>query len=93
MAPIRPSAAVRAVRNLHPRANPVTTSCLLRPFSSTARRPSSHEPSYDPPTGWLFGIKPGEKYQREGWEGPFFYGFCGSIVVFLVAYSFKPDTS
>ncbi|KAK0709583.1 ESSS subunit of NADH:ubiquinone oxidoreductase, partial [Lasiosphaeria miniovina] len=64
-----------------------------RLFSSSPARASSHGPSYDPPTGWLFGVKPGEKYQSEGWEAPFFYGFCGSIAVFLVAYAYKPDTS
>jgi hypothetical protein len=65
-----------------------------RPFSSTARNASdSHGPTYDPPSGWLFGVKPGEKYQKEGWEGIMFYGFCGSFVVFAIALAFKPDTS
>ncbi|KAK0742477.1 ESSS subunit of NADH:ubiquinone oxidoreductase, partial [Apiosordaria backusii] len=45
------------------------------------------------PTGWLFGVKPGEKYVNEGWENLYFYGFLGSFVVFGVAYAWKPDTS
>jgi hypothetical protein len=52
-----------------------------------------HGPEYDPPTGHLFGVRPGEKYQKEGWEGLFFYGFYGSIGLAVVAYIFKPDTS
>ncbi|RMJ23179.1 hypothetical protein PHISP_05947 [Aspergillus sp. HF37] len=48
---------------------------------------------FDPPTGYLFNVKPGEKYQKEGWEGAFYYGFIGSLVLAGVAYVFKPDTS
>jgi hypothetical protein len=62
-------------------------------FSTTARRAGGGGMQYDPPSGWLWGVKPGEKYQNEGWEGPFFYGLWGSIIVFAVAYAFKPDTS
>lgn len=52
-----------------------------------------HESPYDPPTGWLFNVKPGEKYKNEGWEKPFFWGFCGSLVLFAAIVPFKPDTS
>lgn len=63
-------------------------------FSTTARRAGGGgAPHYDPPTGWLWGVKPGEKYEKEGWENIFFYGFYGSLAVFTVAYAFKPDTS
>ncbi|KAL2021249.1 hypothetical protein VTK56DRAFT_7328 [Thermocarpiscus australiensis] len=63
-------------------------------FSTTTRRlGGGGGMQYDPPTGWLWGVRPGEKYQNEGWEGPFFYGFWGSIIVFAIAYAFKPDTS
>ncbi|KAI0594154.1 ESSS subunit of NADH:ubiquinone oxidoreductase-domain-containing protein [Biscogniauxia sp. FL1348] len=99
MPALRPnSAAVRSLlrsRSTTTAAN-TTTSPLpatQRTFSATARAPASHGPQYDPPTGWLFGVKPGEKYQKEGWETPFFYGFCGSLVLAAVAYGFKPDTS
>lgn len=68
---------------------------LTRPqqFSTSATARASHGSQYDPPTGWLFGVKPGEKYKPEGWENLFFYGFCGSLAVFAVVYAFKPDTS
>ena len=88
MPAIRPTAALRAARALQP-----TTATQARLFSSTALRSASHGPKYDPPTGWLFGVRPGEKYQDEGWEKLFFWGFCGSLGVFAIAYPFKPDTS
>lgn len=56
-------------------------------------RGGDHGSHYDPPTGWLFGVKPGEKYQKEGWEGAMYYGFIGSLVIAGIAYVFKPDTS
>ena len=65
----------------------------FRYFSATPRRAGGGGMQYDPPSGWLWGVRPGEKYQNEGWEGPFFYGFWGSMVVFVVAYAWKPDTS
>ena len=54
---------------------------------------TEHESHYDPPGGWLWGIRPGEKYEKEGWEGIFIYGFFGSVIVAGIAYAFKPDTS
>jgi len=90
MPPIRPNTAARATRALKQQA--VITPA--RSFSATSRAAGgAHGPQYDPPSGWLFGVKPGEKYQKEGWETPFFYGFCGSLLVAAVAYGFKPDTS
>jgi hypothetical protein len=53
----------------------------------------AHEDHYDPPTGWLFGVKPGEKAEKEGWEGIWVWGFFGSLGLATVAYAFKPDTS
>jgi hypothetical protein len=50
------------------------------------------ESHYDAPGGWLFGVKPGEKYEKEGWENVTYYGFVGSIIFGVVAYAFKPDT-
>lgn len=67
-----------------------------RTFATTpARRGGGHGhgPEFDPPTGWLFGVRPGEKAEKEGWEGLAYYGFCGSLVAFGIAYAFKPDTS
>lgn len=51
-----------------------------------------HESHYDPPGGWLWGIRPGEKVEREGWEIPF-YIMCAGYVVAIIAYSMKEDTS
>jgi len=56
-------------------------------------RAADHGDHYDPPTGYLFGIKPGQKYVKEGWENLCYYGFIGSLLVAGVAYIFKPDTS
>lgn len=74
--------------------------CLLRRpqnvqgFSTrSALRGGDHGSHYDPPTGWLFGVKPGQKYEKEGWENIWYYGFIGSFLVAGVAYVFKPDTS
>ena len=61
--------------------------------SSEAEHPSSHSDHYDPPSGWLFNVPPGEKYKKEGWENLFIYGFWGSILVGVVGYAYKPDTS
>src|SRR5262245_61045491 len=65
-----------------------------RTFSSSksVRGGGGHGSHYDPPSGWLFGVKPGEKYQKEGWEGIWYWGFYGSFAVAIVAYAFKPDT-
>ncbi|KAJ5280980.1 hypothetical protein N7478_006352 [Penicillium angulare] len=74
--------------------------CLLRKpqnvqgFSTRSNlRAADHGDHYDPPTGWLFGVKPGQKYVKEGWENIWYYGFIGSFLVAGVAYVFKPDTS
>jgi hypothetical protein len=94
MPTLRPSTALRCVRSVQ--RQPSTTSIAStasRTFSATARTRSGGEPQFDPPTGWLFGVKPGEKPEKEGWEGPFIYLFMGSMVVGGIALAFKPDTS
>ena len=64
-----------------------------RQFSqSKTRQGGGHQSMEDPPTGWLFGVKPGEQYQKEGWEGVWYWGFFGSLAFAVVAYAFKPDT-
>ncbi|KAK4176436.1 ESSS subunit of NADH:ubiquinone oxidoreductase-domain-containing protein [Triangularia setosa] len=85
---LRTLAARRAVA-----AGPSSMMMMKRSFSATLPKKGGHSPQYDPPTGWLFGVKPGEKYVNEGWENLYFYGFLGSFVVFGVAYAWKPDTS
>ncbi|KAL6710243.1 hypothetical protein ACN47E_009189 [Coniothyrium glycines] len=65
-----------------------------RAFSqSQAVRGGGHDSHYDPPSGWLWGVKPGEQYEKEGWEGVMFWGFGGACLFGVVAYAFKPDTS
>jgi len=41
----------------------------------------------------LWGIKPGEKHEREGWERLWVWGYWGPLVLAAVAYAYKPDTS
>lgn len=66
----------------------------LRPLSTTPslRSASSHEDHYDPPGGWLWGQRPGEKVEKEGWETIFTYGFFGAMAFLVVGYIYKPDT-
>ncbi|OAA46476.1 NADH:ubiquinone oxidoreductase 11.6kD subunit [Beauveria brongniartii RCEF 3172] len=83
---IAPLRAVRCARQ---------PAAAVRSFSVTAnRRGGGHgsESQFEPPSGWLWGIKPGEKPEPEGWEWPMYF-FCGSFVVAGVALAFKPDTS
>lgn len=73
----------------------VTASQLRQSLSTSQSRRSaegSHEDHYDAPGGWLFGVKPGEKYQSEGWENLWFYGFFGSLAFGVIGYCYKPDT-
>jgi len=90
---LRPTTALNAARTI----TRVSAPSAVRPFSSTSAARGgadhAHEDHYDPPTGWLWGIKPGEKYQKEGWEGLMVWGFFGSLGLGVVAYAFKPDTS
>ena len=51
-----------------------------------------HDDHFDPPGGWLWGIRPGEKYEKEGWEG-LAWVFVASWVVAVAAYTMKEDTS
>jgi hypothetical protein len=91
MAPLR-HAAVRSVRCLRQPVTTTTTLTSTRNLSITARRQGGGGSHFDPPTGWLWGIKPGEKPEPEGWEWPM-YLFCGSLVLTGVALAFKPDTT
>ncbi len=86
------AAAAGARLPIHSRQRQLASGCCYS-TSSPLWGGGHHGPEYDPPTGHLFGVRPGEKYQKEGWEGLFFYGFYGSIGLAVVAYIFKPDTS
>lgn len=51
-----------------------------------------HDDHFDPPSGWLWGQRPGEKYEKEGWEG-LAWVFTASWVIAIAAYTLKEDTS
>ena len=95
----RPSARLittpRAHLQIVTRTNRHFSSTPPQPFNSTAALRAgdhAHEDHFDPPGGWLFGVKPGEKYENEGWENVFFYGFFGSLLFGAIGYCYKPDT-
>lgn len=91
-----PRCSLRQPQPCHSTRN-LTTSRQLRAEDPLHSHPGSsgghHGDHYDPPGGWLWGLRPGEKYEKEGWENLFYYGFYGSFAVAAVAYAFKPDTS
>lgn len=78
--------------SLHHIRNPPPTP---RPFTTSTAHLSedAHSSHYDPPSGWLWGVPPGEKKEKEGWEGLWVYGMYGSLLLGVVAYAYKPDTS
>lgn len=79
----------RALRNLTLRP----TSLTARAFSTApTRRADDHGSHYDAPSGWLWGVPPGQKPEKEGWEGIWYWGFYGSLGLAVVAYAFKPDS-
>ena len=95
--------APRALRALARPARLTTTSALrastpipsTRAFSQSITRRGGgggHESHYDSPQGWLWGVKPGEEYKKEGWENATFYVFVPMMVLFIGVYAFKPDT-
>lgn len=95
MPPLRPTHLARAAKSITP-ATATSQRSATRAFSSTSAQKAAdhaHEDHYDPPSGWLFGVKPGEKAEKEGWENIWVYGFFGSLGLAAVAYAFKPDTS
>ncbi|KAJ1674478.1 hypothetical protein EV182_003198 [Spiromyces aspiralis] len=51
-----------------------------------------HGPHLSEPGGYLFGRKPGQKVEKEGWEAAWKYGFWGSFAVLAVGLYYKPDT-
>lgn len=80
-----------AVRSLRCVRTPLATT-NARTFSLTTIRQGGGGQQWDAPSGWLWGIKPGEKPEPEGWEWPM-YIFCGSLILTGVALAFKPDTT
>ena len=96
---IRPATVLRIASAFKPSSQSsslVQRNAITRSLSSTQRAAAAdhaHEDQYDPPSGWLFGVKPGEKAEKEGWETIWVWGFFGSLGLGVVAYAFKPDTS
>lgn len=92
MALLRPTAFSRRAAQLA--ASTPRSIAARRTLSSTQqlRGGASHDDHFDPPGGVLFGVKPGEKYQEEGWEKIFYWGFFGSLAFGIVGYAYKPDT-
>jgi len=92
----RPASALRAANTITAQTS-TRSSQTIRTLSTTSRRSAAdhgaHEDHYDPPSGWLWGVKPGEKPEKEGWETVWYWGFFGSLGLATVAYAFKPDTS
>ncbi|KAL8633520.1 hypothetical protein Q9189_000673 [Teloschistes chrysophthalmus] len=96
MTPLRSSRLVNSIACAsHPLSHVrVHNLPALRQFSSTIPHRSGDAHShYDPPSGWLWGIPPGEKREKEGWETVWIYGFFGGLLMAAVAYAYKPDTS
>jgi ESSS subunit of NADH:ubiquinone oxidoreductase (complex I) len=88
MVPISPGASISQSR-----ASTTTAHSNNSEHKGASSGHDAHESHYDPPGGWLWGLRPGEKYEKEGWEGLAYWGFWGSFVVAGVAYAFKEDTS
>jgi hypothetical protein len=87
--------AQRVTASLPSRTSASTSPAFRRSISSSQSLRSasgSHGDHYDPPSGWLWGVPPGQKYQKEGWENIWFWGFCGSLGLGVIAYAYKPDT-
>lgn len=77
---------------LHPSPS-LRTFSTTTPTCSAAQSDDHAHSQYDPPTGWLLGVPPGEKYQNEGWENSWIYGYWGTLLLATIAYIYKPDTS
>ncbi|WFD17965.1 hypothetical protein MCAP1_000176 [Malassezia caprae] len=60
------------------------------------RYASGHGPSYNEPSGYLFGEKPpapGTKRVKDAWENIWYWGMYGGVAAFAVVMYFKPDRS
>ncbi|WFD42680.1 hypothetical protein MPSI1_001328 [Malassezia psittaci] len=68
-----------------------------RPASlGVQRRYAGGQPSYNEPSGYLFGEKPpadGQKREKAAWEPIWYWGFYGGMAAFAVLLYYKPDKS
>mmetsp|Transcript_9648 Transcript_9648/g.21960 ORF Transcript_9648/g.21960 Transcript_9648/m.21960 type:complete len:133 (+) Transcript_9648:46-444(+) len=83
--PVSRSAFSSAPRALESRSISTTS-----PLKGAA--PGGQHHAADEPNGWLFGVKPGEKPEAEGWEY-ISYGVVGGFIVLMIAASYRPKTS
>lgn len=88
MLPIARRAALRA-----PQASAAISRSFTKSVVAKGAAAEGHGDHYDSPSGWLWGVKPGEKAEEEGWEKLMYWGFGGCMVLGVVGVAFKPDTS
>ncbi|WVR07157.1 hypothetical protein IAU60_004198 [Kwoniella sp. DSM 27419] len=83
---------IRAGLSLFARPMATSTSPATR---TVARRYASHGPSYNQPSGYLFGERPPKsgKRQKESWETIYYVGMFGGMALATVILIYKPDTS
>nr|XP_018263196.1 uncharacterized protein I303_04689 [Kwoniella dejecticola CBS 10117]OBR85354.1 hypothetical protein I303_04689 [Kwoniella dejecticola CBS 10117] len=72
-------------------SRPITASSSR---SAVSRRYASHGPSYNPPSGYLFGERPPKdgKRVKESWENIYYVGMFGGMALAAVIIAYKPDT-
>ncbi|KAI9677059.1 MAG: hypothetical protein M1817_006898 [Caeruleum heppii] len=98
-----PTRALSSPIHHHPSTSrPSLTHLIVRLPTATAPQltttiraaSTSSEDKYDPPTGNLFNVPPGETYKKEGWEDVWVWGFWGSLIVLGVGgWVVRGDTS
>lgn len=86
-----PSAPASSIPPTHMASN-IAASTRHLSVTPLRRSDDSHGSHYDAPSGWLWGVPPGQKAEKEGWEGIWTYGFYGTIALGVIAYAFKPDS-
>ncbi|KAL1413621.1 hypothetical protein Q8F55_001396 [Vanrija albida] len=71
------------------------TRASVRPAALAPGRFGSHGPSYNEPSGYVYGEVPpaSGKRQRESWELITYLGLGGALVFAGVVIAYKPDTS
>lgn len=96
MSLLRTSRLITAPRARLQIVSPLTARASQRTLASTPARSAgdahAHEDHYHQPSGDLWGVKAGEKYENEGWENIWYYGFFGSMAFGVIGYCYKPDT-
>ncbi|KAJ2556857.1 hypothetical protein EV175_001721 [Coemansia sp. RSA 1933] len=76
---------------MFPRFTTLTTRASALASRSVVRG-GHKKPEFNEPGGYLFGRKPGEKYEREGWEITWWGGCSIAAVLIFFGHRYKPDT-